>query len=111
MGTHRYIWQHEDWPHWHFDLSLLIAPMNRANRLMGELAGRLHDCGFDLADLVTLDALSADVIKTSAIEGEDLPPHSVRSSLARHLGVPLDQPAPMDRQVEGVVDLILLSPE
>ena len=55
----------------------------------------------------SLAALTEDVVKTSAIEGEALPVASVRSSIARRLGVDIGALAPVDRHVEGVVAMVL----
>src|SRR5574344_131101 len=56
---------------------------------------------------VDLAALAEDVIKTSEIEGEQLNVESVRSSIARRLGVDIGALAPVDRHVEGVVEMVL----
>jgi Fic family protein len=67
----------------------------------------MHDLGLDLRDQATLRVLTEDVLKTSEIEGEKLNPDSVRSSIARRLGVDIGALAPADRQVDGVVDMVL----
>lgn len=69
--------------------------------------GRLADVGTALRDQASLAALTDDVVKTSAIEGETLDVDSVRSSIARRLGVSIGALAPADRHVEGVVDMVL----
>jgi Fic family protein len=60
-----------------------------------------------LRDRASLSALTEDVIKTSEIEGEHLDVESVRSSIARRLGVDIGSLAPVDRHVEGVVEMVL----
>jgi Fic family protein len=102
-----YIWQLNDWPHWVFDhkrLALLLAQVHLAQ---GHLLGRMHDLGMDLRDQATLRILTEDVLKTSEIEGEKLNPDSVRSSIARRLGVDIGALAPADRHVDGVVGMVL----
>lgn len=106
-GESRYIWQAGDWPHWRYDLATLASPMVEVARLQGVLLGRLADVGFALRDQASLAALTEDVIKTSEIEGERLDATSVRSSIARRLGVDIGALAPADRHVDGVVDMIL----
>lgn len=106
-GDKRYIWQHPDWPNWRYDLSDLIGPLAEVSRAQGLLVGRLADVGMGLRDQASLTALTEDVLKTSEIEGEKLDAESVRSSVARHLGVDIGALAPVDRNVEGVVDMIL----
>jgi Fic family protein len=71
------------------------------------LLGRLADVGMALRDRASLSALTEDVVKTSEIEGEHLDPQSVRSSIARRLGVDIGALAPADRHVEGVVEMVL----
>jgi hypothetical protein len=60
-----------------------------------------------LRDQASLAALTEDVVKTSEIEGEQLNVESVRSSIARRLGVDIGALAPVDRHVEGVVEMVL----
>jgi Fic family protein len=69
--------------------------------------GRLADVGMALRDQASLAALTEDVVKTSEIEGEHLDVESVRSSIARRLGVDIGALAPVDRHVEGVVEMVL----
>ncbi len=69
--------------------------------------GRLADVGMALRDQASLSVLTEDVTKTSEIEGEQLNVESVRSSIARRLGVDIGALAPVDRHVEGVVAMVL----
>ncbi len=69
--------------------------------------GRLADVGMALRDQASLAALTEDVVKTSEIEGEQLNVESVRSSIARRLGVDIGGLAPVDRHVKGVVEMVL----
>jgi len=69
--------------------------------------GRLTDVGMRLRNQASLATLTEDVIKTSEIEGDRLDAQSVRSSIARRLGVDIGALAPVDRHVEGVVDMVL----
>lgn len=102
-----YIWQAPDWPHWRYDLAALVEPMARVSHAQGLLSGRLADVGLSLRDQASLAALTDDVLKTSEIEGDHLNAGSVRSSIARRLGVDIGALAPVDRHVEGVVDMVL----
>ena len=106
-GDKLYIWQATDWPHWHYDLTKLAAPLAEVSRAQGMLMGRLADVGIALRDQASLASLTQDVVKTSEIEGEQLNDESVRSSIARRLGVDIGALAPVDRHVEGVVDMVL----
>ena len=106
-GDYTYIWQAGDWPVWRYDLAALAGPLADVSRAQGLLLGRLADVGMALRDQASLATLTEDVIKTSEIEGERLDAASVRSSVARRLGVDIGALAPMDRHVEGVVEMVL----
>lgn len=106
-GEKHYIWQQSDWPNWRYDLVALVGPMTAVSRAQGLLLGRLADVGMGLREQASLTTLTDDVLKTSEIEGETLDANSVRSSVARHLGVDIGALAPVDRNVEGVVDMVL----
>ena len=102
-----YIWQRPDWPQWRFDAAALAAPLAQVHRAQGHLAGRMAELGLAQRDQATLQALTQEVITTSAIEGEALDLDAVRSSIARRLGVDIGALAPADRNVDGVVDMVL----
>jgi Fic family protein len=106
-GDCTYIWQADDWPTWRYDLAALAQSLADVSRAQGLLMGRLADVGMALRDQASLSALTEDVIKTSEIEGEQLNVESVRSSIARRLGVDIGALAPLDRHVEGVVEMVL----
>lgn len=101
------IWQAADWPTWRYDLSALIGPLTEVSRAQGMLPDRLADVGMALRYQASLAALTEDVVKTSEIEGKVLNVESVRSSIARRLGVNIGAVAPVDRHVEGVVGMVL----
>lgn len=106
-SDYTYIWQASDWPNWRFDLAGLAGPMADVSRAQGLLMGRLADVGMTLRDQASLSALTEDVVKTNEIEGEQLNVASVRSSIARRLGVDIGALAPVDRHVEGLVEMVL----
>jgi Fic family protein len=106
-GDYKYIWQDPNWPNWQFSLAELAAPLAEVSRAQGLLLGRLADAGMMLRDQASLAALTEDVVKTCEIEGESLNAQSVRSSIARRLGVDIGALAPVDRHIEGVVDMVL----
>ncbi|MVW78093.1 Fic family protein [Bordetella sp. 02P26C-1] len=107
MKYGEYIWQSPHWPDWCYDLAALAEPLAAVSRAQGLLLGRLADVGMALRAEASLAALTEDVVQTSAIEGETLSVASVRSSVARRLGVDIGALAPADRHVDGIVDMIL----
>ena len=106
-GDNRYIWQRDDWPHWVYDRQRLAPLLAQVHYAQGHLLGRMHYLGMDLREQATLRVLTEDVLKTSEIEGEILNHDAVRSSIARRLGVNIGALAPADRNVDGVVDMVL----
>ncbi|MDE2598423.1 MAG: Fic family protein [Rhodocyclaceae bacterium] len=106
-GDYKYIWQANDWPQWQYDIAALADQLAKVSTAHGWLHGRLADVGINLRDQASLDVLTQDVLKSSEIEGEHLDPDAVRSSIARRLGVDIGALAPVDRNVEGVVDMVL----
>jgi len=106
-GDYTHIWQASDWPSWRYDLAALAQSLADVSRAQGLLMGRLADVGMALRDQTSLSTLTEDVIKTSEIEGEQLNVETVRSSIARRLGVDIGALAPVDRHVEGVVEMLI----
>ncbi|MDO5102087.1 MAG: Fic family protein [Lautropia sp.] len=100
-------WQQADHPGWTYDAGALATPLAAASQAQGRLLGRLADVGMTLRDQASLAALTQDVLDTSKIENEHLDVASVRSSVARRLGVDIGASAPADRHVDGVVDMVL----
>jgi len=88
MRSPRWIWQRPKWPAFTWDAAVLSNTLSRARRAQGELAGvaRLLDSKLDLSAQVEI--LTLEGLTTCAIEGEKLNPDSVRSSIARRLGLP-----------------------
>jgi len=106
-GDSLYIWQHAEWPSWRYDASALVPQLVAVHRAQAHLLGRMADQGMPRRDEATLRALTDEVVKTSEIEGDRLDLETVRSSIARHLGVDIGALAPVDRHVEGVVQMVL----
>ncbi len=106
-GEYKYIWQRPEWPQWQFDSARLSELLAKVTLERGRLLGTMQALGFHLAEEATLRVLTDDVVKSSEIEGEKLNPESVRSSLARRLGMDIGALAPTDRHVDGVVEMVL----
>ena len=102
-----YIWEHPEWPAFYWDGNRLMGSLATARLKEGRLLGRMERLGFDLRRQVQLESLTQDVVKSSEIEGERLDRNSVRSSIARRLGIPEAAVATPDRRTEGVVEMVL----
>jgi Fic family protein len=102
-----YIHERKDWPEFKWDESGLAGPLAEVRHWQGRLLGRMESLGFQLRDEATLRVLTQDVVKTSEIEGEKLDAETVRSSLARRMGLDIGALRPVDRNVEGMVEIML----
>jgi len=81
--------------------------LSAARYQQGCLMGKMQELGSQLKKEANLTALTEETVKSSAIEGENLNPASVRSSLARRMGFEAGGARPADRQVEGIVEVML----
>ena len=102
-----YIWEQPDWPSWRFDLTVLSVTLARVRHAQGRLQGKMDGIGFAQRDQATLRVLTEDVLKTSEIEGQLLDADTVRSSIARRLGVDIGALTAADRHVDGIVEMVL----
>lgn len=103
------MWIHEydNWPDFTWNASALASKLASVRHQQGRLLGRMEGLGFDLRREASLDTLTSDVVKSSAIEGEILNPEEVRSSIARRLGLDIAGLVPASRHVEGIVEMML----
>ena len=102
-----HLWEQAGWPALTCDSARLAALLAEVSREQGRLVGRMEDIGFDLRREAHLRTLTEDVVRTSEIEGEKLDNEQVRSSLARRLGMDFGGLLPADRNVDGVVEMML----
>lgn len=102
-----YIHQLESWPNFIWDSEDIVNLLSEARNLQGRLQGKMESLGFELRNEAILDTLTLDVIKTSEIEGELLNHDQVRSSIARKLGMEIAGSVESDRNVDGVVEMML----
>src|SRR4249919_1500023 len=102
-----YIYQRPDWPRFHWDQAALANQLGAVRHRQGRLIGRMQALGFPLREQAVLKTLTEDVLKSSEIEGEILDRDQVRSSIARRLGMDIGALIPADRNVDGVVEMML----
>lgn len=102
-----WIHEHKDWPTFTWDAEALASKLADLRHRQGRLLGRMEGLGFELKRDANLSALTDDVVKSSAIEGENLNPEEVRSSIARRLGMDVAGLVPAGRDVEGIVEMML----
>lgn len=102
-----WIHEHQDWPNFTWDVEALASKLADIRYAQGHLLGRMEGLGFELKREASLSTLTNDVVKSSAIEGENLNPEEVRSSIARRLGIDIAGLIPASRDVEGIVEMML----
>ena len=102
-----YIHELKGWPGFRWNQERLAEKLYSVHHRQGRLIGRMEALGFKLRAEATLETLTVDVIKSSEIEGEVLDRNQVRSSIARRLGMDIGALTPADRNVEGVVEMML----
>jgi Fic family protein len=102
-----YIHELKGWPGFRWDHELVSARLVDVRHRQGRLIGRMESLGFPLRAEAVLQTLTEDVVKSSEIEGEILDRDQVRSSIARRLGLDIGGLTVADRNVEGVVEMML----
>jgi len=99
--------QQKDWPNFYWNSEQIVSLLSEARNLQGRLIGKMESLGFNLRNEALLDTLTLDVLKSSEIEGEFLNPEQVRSSIARKLGMTIPGMVESERNVDGVVEMML----
>ena len=102
-----YIYQLAAWPSFQWDADRLNSLLAITRHQQGKLLGNMERIGFGLQSEATLENLTLDVLKSCEIEGELLDAAQVRSSIAKRLGIELAGMVHADRQVEGIVEMML----
>lgn len=102
-----YIHERDQWPTYSYDPVALLSDLEKVNLKRGRLFGILEAIGFDGLKEQDVESLSEELVKSSAIEGEKLNIETVKSSVARRLGVERAGLASSDHYIEGLVDMAL----
>lgn len=102
-----YIYELQNWPNFLWNQEKITDLLIPLRHRQGHLIGGMESIGFRLRDETVLQTLTQDVVKSSEIEGEILDQSLVRSSVARHLGMDIAALNRVDRNVEGVVTMML----
>jgi Fic family protein len=103
----RYIHDLPAWPRFHFEPQRLTGRLIEVRHRQGRLMGRMESLGFSLRTEAVLQSLIEEVLKSSEIEGEVLDRNQVRSSVASRLGIDVGGLTPVDRNVEGAVEMMM----
>ena len=103
----KYIWQSPQFPNFTYDKNLIIPLLSSIRLKQGVLLGKMQSIGFENSQKAKLNVLTEDVIKSSEIEGLKLNAEQVRSSIAKRLGLDIGSDIYVERDVQGVVDMML----
>jgi Fic family protein len=107
FGMAKYIYQNKNWTFFTWQDKVVNAVFGEVRHLQGKITGQMDALGFSIKEEATLTTLTLDVVKSSEIEGEQLDYQQVRSSIARRLGMDVAGLITADRNVEGVVEMML----
>ena len=102
-----YIHEKKEWPNFNWEQDKVLKLLAEVRHFQGRLLGRMDALGFQLREEATLQTLTQEVLKTCEIEGEKLDTEQVRSSIAKHLGLDIGGPLRINRNVEGIVEIML----
>ena len=102
-----FIHQQNNWPNFTWESDEFVNLLSEARNLQGRLMGKMESLGFDLRNEALLDTLTLDVLKSTEIEGKILNPDQVRSSIARRLGMEIAGSVESDRNVDGMVEMMI----
>ncbi len=106
-SVQQWIWQQPNWPNFAWQ-DAQIQPLLRQVRLtLGILLGKASTVSAQVSPQAALDTLLQNIITSSAIEGETLNVPSLRSSLAKRLGLSDDAPYPTSERTEGLSNIML----
>lgn len=103
----KYIYEYDNWPEFTWDDKKIGGILGKVRYLQGKIFGQMGALGFSIKEETLLSTLTLDVLKSSEIEGEFLNYEQVRSSIARRLGIENAGIGHVDRNVEGVVEMML----
>ena len=101
-----YIWEKKEWPKFIWNEAKINEKLIRLRYRQGRLLGMAETLGFDVKSPIVLDSMTAEIIKSSEIEGIVLNPDDVRSSIAWQLGLDNVGVPTSDRYIEGIVEVM-----
>jgi Fic family protein len=102
-----YIHELPDWPEFEWDAEVLAEILASVRHEQGRFTGRMESLNFRLRQEANLETLTQDLLSTSEIDGKALDPLRIRSLLSRHLGLESGGFVHADREMEGLVEMLL----
>ncbi len=102
-----YLYNDQNWPIFEWNSEKLLPLLSYVRNSQGKLIGKMGALGFELRNEANLEILTQEIIKSTEIEGEFLDREQVRSSIARRLGLDISGLVYSERNVDGIVDLMI----
>jgi Fic family protein len=102
-----YLYNIQNWPIFKWNSEKLLPLLAYVRNRQGKLIGKMGALGFELQNEANLEILTIEILKSTEIEGEFLDREQVRSSIARRLGLDISGLVYSERNVDGIVDLML----
>lgn len=103
----KYIYQNADWYSFTWCGDKITNLLLEIQKAQGYLLGKMDALGFEVKNKALLNVLTENILKSSEIEGELLNQEQVRSSMARKLGLNYDSSINIERNIEGVVEMMI----
>ena len=103
----KFIYQYDQWPEFTWDEKEINVILGKVRHLQGRIFGQMEALGFTIKEDTILSTLTLDVLKSSEIEDETLNYEQVRSSIARRLGIEYSGMVRTERDVDGLVEMML----
>lgn len=103
----KYIWQNPEYPNFTYDKEHILSILNEVKLKQGFLQGKISQLGFEIENETNFKVLTKNIIKSSEIEGQILNIEQIRSSLAKRLGIKLENKVTSTRDIEGLVEVML----
>ncbi len=103
----KYIYQNADWHSFRWDGEKVLNLLSKVKLAQGFLLGKMDALGFEIKNQALVKVLTENITKSSEIEGEVLNAEQVRSSISRRLGIEVAGNIPIERNIEGVVEMML----
>lgn len=102
-----YLHERQDWTNFTWDDKVVAPLLSEVRFAQGAFLARVESLGFEVNDEIEVDAISEEVISSSMIEGVELNPAEVRSSVAKRLGITPIEPMTESSAVEGAVSMMI----
>ena len=101
-----YLHQKKDWPNFTWNEAKVALALAEVNFLRGKVLGKIEGMGLLLKKEAGVETLTAEVVRSSEVEGETLQFSEVRFSISRRLGVKMQGLVESSKKVDGIVEML-----